>query len=87
MRIPLFTTLGLVTAILLASCARQSSPMGGPKDEDPPMLISSNPDNESINVKPTEIELLFNEYIKVENPTNQIIITPGSTHNKWSLQR
>lgn len=76
MRIPLFTILGLVSAILLTSCARQSSPMGGPKDEDPPKLISSNPENESINVKPTEIELLFNEYIKVENPTNQIIITP-----------
>ena len=70
------TLLGTVALILLYSCARQSSPMGGPKDEDPPQLISSNPENETTNIKPTELELLFNEYIKVENPNNQIIITP-----------
>lgn len=70
------TLLGIALLIFLYSCARQSSPMGGPKDEDPPQLLSSNPENETTNNKPSEIQLLFNEYIKVENPTNQIIITP-----------
>ncbi len=70
----LFYALLFITA--MASCARQSSPMGGPKDEEPPQLISSQPENESTNIKPATIELLFNEYIKVENPTQQIIITP-----------
>jgi hypothetical protein len=50
--------------------------MGGPKDEMPPMLLSSSPEHEATQVKPTEIQLLFDEYVKVENPTNQIIITP-----------
>src|SRR5690606_8754294 len=54
----------------------QSSPMGGPKDEDSPLLLSSSPKNESLNSKPTTIDLVFNEYIKIENPTKQIIITP-----------
>jgi hypothetical protein len=58
------------------SCAKQSSPMGGPKDEDPPVLLETNPDNNSINVKPREINLLFNEFVALDNPTKQIIITP-----------
>src|SRR5690606_4111839 len=72
----LIILIATLSAVLLNSCARQSSPMGGPKDEDPPQLISSNPENETTNIKPSQIQLLFNEYIKVENPTNQIIITP-----------
>lgn len=62
--------------LLLISCAKQSTPMGGPKDEDPPKLLSINPANESLNVKPRTIELEFDEYVKVENPNKQIIITP-----------
>lgn len=58
------------------SCAKQSSPMGGPKDEDPPVLLETNPDNNSITVKPREINLLFNEFVALDNPTKQIIITP-----------
>lgn len=67
---------GILSLLILNSCARQSSPMGGPKDEDPPQLLSSTPENETTNITPTEIQLFFNEYIKVDNPTNQIIITP-----------
>ncbi|WP_262885465.1 Ig-like domain-containing domain [Lunatibacter salilacus] len=58
------------------SCAKQSSPMGGPKDEDPPILLETDPEDNSINVKPREINLIFNEYVALENPNKQIIITP-----------
>lgn len=61
---------------LLWACAKQSSPMGGPKDENPPVLLETNPKNESTNTKPTEINLEFNEFVKLDNPTKQIIITP-----------
>jgi hypothetical protein len=50
--------------------------MGGPRDEDPPKLLSINPSNESTNVKPSIIELEFDEYVKAETPNKQIIITP-----------
>src|SRR5690606_16587167 len=76
MRIALTVLIGLSLYLIISSCARQSSPMGGPKDEDPPLLLSSSPENEATNSRPTAIELLFNEYIKIENPTKQIIITP-----------
>lgn len=68
--------LSIILFIALISCAKQSTPMGGPKDEEPPKLLSITPENESINTKPNTIELLFNEYIKVENPNKGIIITP-----------
>ena len=76
MRPFIITCLSVLSILILNSCARQSSPMGGPKDETPPKLVSSNPENETINIKPSELELVFDEYIKVENPTSQIIITP-----------
>lgn len=76
MRIYITVLIGVILTFILGSCAKQSSPMGGPKDEYPPKLISSNPHNEAINIKPTEIDLVFDEFIKVENPTNKIIITP-----------
>tara|TARA_R110002124_G_scaffold287335_3_gene473232 strand:+ start:12853 stop:14607 length:1755 start_codon:yes stop_codon:yes gene_type:complete len=72
----------IIIASILGSCAKQSSPMGGPKDEEPPILISSNPINESINVKPEKIDLEFNEYIKLENPSQSIIITPKVEKDK-----
>lgn len=67
---------GVLIIIILISCAKQSTPMGGPQDEDPPKLLSITPSNESLNVKPTSIELVFDEYIKTETPNKQIIITP-----------
>ncbi|WP_375584693.1 Ig-like domain-containing protein [Cyclobacterium xiamenense] len=62
--------------LLISACAKQSSPMGGPKDEDPPVLIGSNPTNQSTEVKPEEISLDFDEYITLETPNQSIIITP-----------
>lgn len=50
--------------------------MGGEKDEDPPLLTNMKPSNESINIKPSTIELEFNEYIKLDNANKQIIVTP-----------
>src|SRR5690606_12100793 len=76
MRIVSTVFIALLLYLFVSSCARQSSPMGGPKDEDSPLLLSSSPKNESLNSKPTTIDLVFNEYIKIENPTKQIIITP-----------
>lgn len=66
----------LFTSIYLGACAQQSSPMGGPKDEDPPILLESSPQDQSTNIKPKEINLTFNEFVQLENPNQQIIITP-----------
>lgn len=66
----------VITTLLLAGCANQSQPTGGPKDEEPPILEYSTPSAQSLNVETDRIELTFNEYVKVNNPKEQLIITP-----------
>lgn len=65
-----------ILILLMSSCAKQSTPMGGPRDEDPPVLVEINPENESLNIKPEKITLTFDEYIKLDNANKNIIITP-----------
>jgi hypothetical protein len=78
-----FSFLLVLPLFLLASCARQTSPTGGPKDTIPPHLVRSYPRNEQINFNSQQIELLFDEDIIVNNPKEQIIITPdiGKEYN------
>lgn len=65
-----------LAAISLSRCAKQSSPQGGPRDEEPPKLLRSNPETQELNTRPEEIVLQFDEYIKLDNPSKNIIITP-----------
>ncbi|WP_209331182.1 Ig-like domain-containing domain [Lunatimonas salinarum] len=62
--------------LLTTACAKQSSPMGGPKDEDPPVLLNTDPENNQTNLSPDQLNLFFNEFVALDNPTKQIIITP-----------
>jgi uncharacterized protein (DUF2141 family) len=67
----------LATAILAQQCAKQTAPTGGPKDMIPPQLESSRPKNKGVNFKGTEVELTFDELLQLNNPREQIIITPS----------
>ncbi len=58
------------------SCAKQSSPMGGPRDENPPLLIESVPKDQSVNTKPERIVLTFDEFVGLDNPGKGVVITP-----------
>lgn len=62
--------------IFLFSCARQSSPTGGPKDTIPPVLVRAIPPHETVNFKAGELELLFSEDVILNAPKEQLIITP-----------
>ena len=77
----------LTVFILFAiiSCAKQSTPMGGPKDETPPKLLSMNPKNQSTNTRPNTIELEFDEYVKVEQPNKQLLITPRINKDEMTV--
>lgn len=72
-----FNTIALILLIILAfACAKQSTPMGGPRDEDPPKVLEMAPANQSINIKPEKILITFDEYIELDNAAKNIIITP-----------
>lgn len=66
----------LIISIILTSCANQSSPTGGPKDKDAPVLIQSTPKNQQLNFTGQEIELEFDELVTVNSMNKQLIITP-----------
>lgn len=66
----------LVFIILISSCAQRGRPDGGPVDKDPPKVVSSNPENYSTNFNKKEIIINFNEYVKLDNPRQQIIFSP-----------
>ena len=66
----------LAVWVFCISCAKQSSPMGGPQDEDPPKLISSNPADQSTSISPEKLVLTFDEYVGLENANKGVVITP-----------
>ena len=72
-----------IIPLFILSCARQTSPTGGPKDTIPPRLIHSLPEKGQTNFKGREITLQFNEAVILNNPKEQIIIIP-SIDKKYS---
>jgi uncharacterized protein (DUF2141 family) len=75
----------ILVLIHLFSCAQQSSPTGGPKDTIPPVLVQSNPLKGQTTINPKEITLLFSENVIVNNPKEQILITPD-IEKKFELE-
>jgi hypothetical protein len=58
------------------SCASISSPSGGDRDTISPRLDTSFPANLSVNFQSKTILLVFNEYLNLKNPNQQIVISP-----------
>ena len=67
----------LLLSFCLVRCAVQTTPQGGPKDVDPPVLVKSFPKNKQTNFKGKIVELTFNEQVKLNNASEEIIITPS----------
>ncbi len=69
----------VIPFLFLWSCAQQSSLSGGAKDTDAPQLelAKTFPANRSTNFSATEIQIGFDEFIKLNNPDKNIIITPS----------
>lgn len=65
-----------LAAFSLFQCARRGSPSGGIKDIIPPKLEYAEPENMSINFKENKIRLYFDEYIKLKDIQEQLIISP-----------
>lgn len=65
-----------IATSLLYACANMASPNGGPYDEQPPKFVSSTPAPGQLNYKGKKVEILFDELIQVDKPTENVIITP-----------
>jgi len=61
---------------LFPSCASVGIPTGGLIDSLPPVFIKGKPAPNSTNFDGKRVELLFNEYLSIDNPSQKVIITP-----------
>ena len=66
----------LLTAFLTQHCANAVAPTGGPKDETPPKVVATVPENQSVNFIGKKIEITFDEYVSLENANQNVMISP-----------
>jgi len=62
--------------LFLPSCASIGNPSGGKFDTLPPVLLGSKPEANAIHFNGNKIELNFDEYISIEEPSKSVIVTP-----------
>ena len=63
-------------ALAMVGCARMGQPDGGWYDDDPPKVLSATPADQATNVNSKKITILFDEYIKLTDATNKVIVSP-----------
>lgn len=68
--------LAVLTATALWNCAAVGMPDGGPYDETPPRIVGSNPDIEATGVKSRKVSIEFNEFVKLENASEKVVVSP-----------
>jgi hypothetical protein len=66
----------LVSFLLFVRCANPVSPDGGPKDIRPPKVVSTYPDNKTVDFDKKEIRITFDEFIQLKDPASQVTISP-----------
>ncbi|MEO8886394.1 MAG: Ig-like domain-containing protein [Mucilaginibacter sp.] len=65
-----------VVLLLAFGCAVPQKPQGGPRDILPPKLLLATPANQTRNFTGKQIKLDFDEYFKLNNPYQEITISP-----------
>ena len=66
----------LLVLIGFYACASQGTPDGGPYDETPPKFVRATPEPNATNNTRKKISIEFDEYIKLENASEKVIISP-----------
>ncbi|MBB1151025.1 Ig-like domain-containing protein [Myroides sp. NP-2] len=75
-RLYFFTCLLILCVTCFSNCAKRGFISGGPMDTLPPIVLKSNPENYSINFNKDEIKIEFDEFIKLKNITQNLIVSP-----------
>lgn len=69
----------LLTVIIggvFTSCARMGNPDGGWYDETPPKVLGATPADKATEVKAQKVKISFDEFVKIDNPTENVIVSP-----------
>ncbi len=71
----------MLLAFLLYHCANPVSPTGGPQDVKAPGVVSSSPENYALQFDKSRISITFDEFVKLKNPNQQVLISPPLEEN------
>lgn len=66
----------ILAAFLLTRCANVVAPTGGAKDITPPKVVEAKPANQSTGFDGQKIELTFDEFITLNNASQQVLVSP-----------
>lgn len=69
----------LAAMAVTVSCARMGRPDGGWYDETPPTVVGTYPDDGGTGVKARKISIVFDEFIKLDNATEKVVVSPPQT--------
>ncbi len=72
----LFLPFYLLVFLLLVSCAKMGQLDGGWFDETPPKVIGASPADGAVNVNQKKINIYFDEFIKLDNPSEKVVVSP-----------
>ena len=81
--VQLFTSIIFIISVL--SCAKRASPTGGMKDSIPPILISASPKLNTTYFNKSSFTLSFDEYVKLEDVSKQLVISPPINSNQYKV--
>ena len=76
----------VLSIVVISGCAKRGSPSGGPVDSIPPVLINASPKINSINFDSKEIRLTFDEFVKLDNVDEQLIISPPINKSSYEVK-
>jgi len=70
--------LGVTVPVMffILSCAKISSPTGGPKDLDPPVILKSQPENGTVMFTGKSFTVTFSEYVILDKITEKFMVSP-----------
>lgn len=74
-------SLAFLLMLSFLRCANVVSPTGGPKDTVPPIVLHSTPQNQATDFSDREIHITFDEYVTLNNPNKNILISPPLDNN------
>jgi hypothetical protein len=61
---------------IVGACAKISSPSGGPRDRTPPVVVKSIPVNGARNFTGNKLEIVFNEFVVLDNINEKFMVSP-----------
>lgn len=76
----LYIPIALLFLLSFVDCAKKGRPTGGALDTIPPVIVKTNPENYSINFSESEISITFDEYIKLKDLQQNLLISPPMTY-------